>query len=283
MKKIRYTLVICVIFFLCLLASSVSYAKSKKCECNTLSLSCSSITMCVDQVKQLEYNILDNKNTIKKKTDAIRKKLVWNSSDKKIVSINKKGELKGKKVGKAKVTVWLKGLKDKKVSCNVNIIKFKEMNRTIPINEVKYIELPLTPKNSKSNIHDTNFAQLFSSENEFNDFTDSSDLDEKLKVSGYDFSNVDYKNSNVFVYSTMFRCLASPLCYQINYNMRKQKSNIVLNINICESDLDYSDGKMYADFFTSYLIFEIIPKKSFELANKLNVIRNGISYYYKDI
>ena len=65
--------------------------------------------------------------TVKLKVKKNRKKVKWKSSNKKIVTVSKKGKIKGKKVGKATITAKIG---KKKLKCKVKVVAKKTKNDT---------------------------------------------------------------------------------------------------------------------------------------------------------
>ncbi|MDE6635392.1 MAG: Ig-like domain-containing protein [Lachnospiraceae bacterium] len=232
----------------------------------------------VGQVRKLDYSLSGDKDIKKTGTN-----LVWKSSDKKIVAVNKKGEIKGKKAGKAKITAWIKGDSSTKASCKVKVKQFKEMNYSVPFGEVKYITLGLDIEDitlgleikerlgdAKSDmVNDEGYSKVIGSRKEWNQFLKQFSLKQfsmkkYLDEKGYSFDDIDFSENNILVYERWIQLVKD--INKIDYSLVKNKSDVEVHI-----DVEYLEkmGVYYPEEINRCLVFEIMPKKFVESVNKL--------------
>ena len=131
----------CACFFMLLITmmlfSQNTFAASKKVK--SIQLSTKNITMTVGQSKTLKATV---------KPSGVDKKVVWKSSNKKVVTVSSKGKLKAKKAGTAIITCSSKQYPKIKATCKVTVkkpvvktesITLKDKDGLISENETAYL------------------------------------------------------------------------------------------------------------------------------------------------
>ena len=258
MKKNILILTLVLAMSLCMLASGTVIAKSKKTDNNKTVLKLSKADMClyVGQVRKLDYSLSGNKK--------LRECVKWKSSNKKIATVNKKGEIKGKKTGKTKITAWIKGDVGTKAVCKVKVKEFKEMNYSVPFNEVKYIKVKRFDDVYGDLVNAHGYSKVIESRKEWNEFLKKSKSKKDLDDKGYSFDDIDFSKNNILVYERDIMLVQR--INKIDYSLIKNGSDVEMHI-----DVEYIEepGVMYPCIINRCLVFEVMPKKFVEGVDKL--------------
>ena len=248
---------------LCVFVSGTVRAKSakqKKPENKKTVLELSKAEMClyVGQVRKLDYSLSGDKKNKKNKA-----RVQWKSSDKKVVTVNKKGEIKGKKTGKAKITAWIKGNAGTKAVCKVKVKEFKEMSYSVPFKEVKYIDTGKLME-LKGDLINSGYFKVIESRKELKEFIKKYNLEKAIKDKGYSFTDINFSDSNLLVYVRDIQLVKR--IHTIDYSLVKNGSDVEMRI-----DIDYWEDERvsYPCIINCCLLFEIMPKKFVECVDKL--------------
>lgn len=256
---------------LCILASGVAYAKDRKTNRKNqiLKLELSDMSVCVGQVRQVNYSLTGGSKKIHKRT-----KLVWKSSDSNIATVNKRGEIKGRKPGRVRITGWINGNKKNKESCLVKVKQFEDMNFSVPFGEAKYYEM-CSPNMDLKEMKN-NMGVIIESCNGLIRFIKKYAADKGLIAEWKAYKDIDFSKNSILVHSTLYHDIGATLQPQDTYySLVRSDNSINVQAVIEEETPDYSSGYSYADIFCGHLVFVVVPKGFAECADKYVEVRKG--------